>query len=71
MATNRRCEYCTYWRTRVDLGRSVCVLTGTVTGAFHDCNRYEPAIPFADDAVGSDAELRALHEGTAAMGAAA
>ena len=29
-----------------------------------------PDLPFADDAVGSDAELRALHEGTAAMGAA-
>ena len=28
-----------------------------------------PDLPFADDAVGSDAELRALHEGTAAMGA--
>ena len=29
-----------------------------------------PDLPFADDTVGSDAELRALHEGTAAMGAA-
>ena len=70
MASDERCEFCAYWRTPVGRGRNICVLRHRVTGAFHDCERYEPAIPFADDAVGSDAELRALHEGTAAMGAA-
>ena len=70
MASDERCEFCAYWRTPVGRGRNICVLRHRVMGAFGGCDRYEPDIPFTDDAVGSDAELRALHEGTAAMGAA-
>ena len=68
-----RCEFCAYWRTPVDEGRNICTLRGRVTPAFRVCADFtvaiDDALPFTDDAVGSDPECRALHLGTAAIGA--
>ena len=73
MATNRTCVRCGRAWPVVATSRSMERLRLTQRGWQPEGGGWvcpECSIPFTDDAVGSDAELRALHEGTAAMGAA-
>ena len=72
MATNRTCVRCGRAWPVVATSRSMERLRLTQRGWQCEGSGWvcpTCQVPFADDTVGSDAELRALHEGTAAMGA--
>jgi len=72
MTTNRTCVRCGRAWPVVATSRSMERLRLTQRGWQPEGGGWvcpTCQVPFADDTVGSDAELRALHEGTAAMGA--
>jgi len=68
MSDDRRCETCAHWREPV--GRW-CVVLRHHTGPIDTCDHYEEAVPFADDAVGSDLDDDPLERYAAERGLSA
>ena len=57
MSDERYCKTCRRWgRSIADwMPRRACAAWGHLSKPDDTCEHYEPAVPFTDDAVGSDA----------------
>ena len=61
--SERCCKKCAHWELRPPYTTYRCLLFFAHTEADDTCDHYEAEAPFADDQVGSDAELDALVRG--------
>ena len=65
MSDELRCETCRRWGTLIAdrMPRRACAAWDHLSKPDDTCEHYEEAVPFTDDAMGSDAELDAKEAG--------